>query len=114
MTVDSDNGVLRAQVNESDYWIYDRGPIEEELQQLRAGEVSNTMEVNRLTRENVKLHDELRRAESIVTDAGRRHPRHEAGHPPPERASARQTFVNNMWVRSRDASRQTSNNQITE
>ena len=26
--------------------------------------------------------DDLRRAEAIVHDAGRRHPRHEIGHPP--------------------------------
>jgi hypothetical protein len=108
LSVDQDNNLLRANVDESDYWIYDRGPIQQELQELRSSEVTSTMEINRLTRENVKLHDDLRRAEAVVPDAGRRHSRHEAGHPPPERASARQTFVNNMWVRSLDASRQRS------
>ena len=28
LSVDQDNGILRASVDESDYWIYDRGPIQ--------------------------------------------------------------------------------------
>ena len=31
-TVNQDNELLRAQVGEADYWIYERGPIADELQ----------------------------------------------------------------------------------
>ena len=102
----SANEMLRANVDESNYWIYDRGPIEQELRELRQGSVTNTKEINRLTRENVRLMTDVRRADAVVTDTSRSHPRHEQGHPPQQRATITQTFVNNLFARSRDAQRQ--------
>ena len=104
-TVNQDNELLRAQVQESDYWIYDRGPIAEELHELRQSGVTNNVELNRLQRENTRLHANLRRAEGIVTDAGRRIPRHDPGHPPVERSSITQTNINHLFERSRSAPR---------
>jgi hypothetical protein len=69
------------------------------------------MELNRLERENTRLLESLRRAEAIVADAGRRQPRHEAGHPPVERSSITQTNINHLFERSRQASRSPSNNR---
>ena len=60
--VSQDNHLLRAQVDESDHWVYERGPIAEELEELRASSVDQTREINRLTRENNRLRDENRRA----------------------------------------------------
>ena len=73
-SVREDNQLLRAQVDESEYWIYNRGPIAQELHELRASTADQAMEITRLTRENVRLMDDLRRAEGIVIGAGRRHP----------------------------------------
>jgi hypothetical protein len=63
------------------------------------------VELNRLNRENSRLKDSLRRAEAIVADAGRIHTRHAIGHPEEERASITQTNINNLFARSRSASR---------
>ena len=115
-----DNEMLRAEVDEADWWIYDRGPIQQELQDLREGNVRNTAEINRLTRENANISEDLRTAERMLHGVHRKHPRHEIGHPPlteeeqrkdrlaqiPERASITQTFVNNMFQKSQKASRQ--------
>ena len=105
-TLNQDNELLRAQVDESDYWIYERGPIQQELLELRDNSVTQTREINRLTRENASISDDLRRAEKAVSTVHRRHQPHEIGHPPltaqerararavqiPERASITQTF----------------------
>ena len=69
------------------------------------------MELNRLEREVTQLQASLRRAEAIVADAGRRHPRHEPGHPPVERSSITQTNINHLFERSRQASRSPSVNR---
>ena len=34
-TVNQDNELLRATVDEADHWVYDRGPIKQELIELR-------------------------------------------------------------------------------
>ena len=101
-----DNELLQAQVDESEYWIYDRGPIAEELKELRANSVAKDMEIQRLTRENTRVMESLRRAESVVSGAGRKHVTHEIGHPPADRSSITQTFVNNLWDRSKQAKQQ--------
>ena len=77
-----DNELLRAQVDESDYWIYERGPIQQELLELRDNSVTQTREINRLTRENVKVSEDLRTAERYLYNGVQKHPRHEIGHPP--------------------------------
>ena len=96
-----DNELLRAQVDEADYWIYDRGPIEQELNELRVGSFVSEREIDRLTRENTRLMEGIRRADAMVPNASRVHARHEPGHPPQERSSITQTFVNNLFQRAR-------------
>ena len=81
-TLNQDNELLRAQVDESDYWIYERGPIQQELLELRDNSVSQTREINRLTRENANISEDLRTAESMLNLRARRHEPHEIGHPP--------------------------------
>ena len=88
-------------MEESEYFIYDRGPIAQELHELREQSVGQTREINRLTRENTRLMEDLRRAEAIVGGVARRHPRHQIGHPPPDRATINQTLVNNLFNRAR-------------
>ena len=73
----ADNEVLRAQVDEADYWVYERGPIEQELNELRGGSVVSEREITRLTAENTRLMETLRGADSQanlikdhVTDGG--------------------------------------------
>ena len=83
----ADNEVLRAQVDEADYWVYERGPIEQELNELRVGSVVSEREITRLTAENTRLMETLRGADSIVTDGGNVHPRHSPGHPSQQRSS---------------------------
>ena len=125
-TLNQDNELLRSQVDESDYWIYERGPIQQELLELRDNSVSQTREINRLTRENANISEDLRTAESMLKVRARRHEPHEIGHPPmnaeeraranaaqfPARSSITQTLVNNMFRKSQKASRQSIvNNQ---
>ena len=100
-----DKALLQAQVNESDYWIYDRGPVAEEMQQLRQQSALQIQEVNRLTLENTRVMDDLRRAEAIVAGAGRRYPQHQPGHPLAERPSITQTYINQMWSQARQQGR---------
>ena len=94
----ADNEVLRAQVDEADYWVYERGPIEQELNELRVGSHVSEREIARLTTENTRLMDSLRGAEATVTDG-------ERVNPPQQRATITQTFVNNLFQRSRDGQR---------
>ena len=99
----ADNEVLRAQVDEAEYWVYERGPIEQELNELRVGSFVSEREIVRLTTENTRLMETLRGADSIVTDGERAHPRRSPGQPPQERATITQTFVNNLFQTSRHA-----------
>ena len=103
--------MLRSQVEESEFWIYERGPVAEELRALRESRVAQAQEIDRLTSENARVMRDLRRAEAIVSDAGRRHARHEPGHPHDVRASITQTFVNDLFQRSRRAGQQNKDPQ---
>ena len=107
-----DNELLRAQVQESEYWIYNRGPVAEELQQLRQQTTLQIQEINRLTLENTRLMDDLRRADAIVEGAGRRHQEHPVGHPASERATITQTYVNSLFQRSRESGRRNQEQQL--
>ena len=107
-----DNALLRAQVQESEYWIYNRGPVAEELQQLRQQTSLQIQEINRLTLENTRIMDDLRRADSIVVGAGSRHQEHPVGHPPQERSSITQTYVNSLFQRSRESGRRNENQHL--
>jgi hypothetical protein len=53
----------QAQIGEADYWVFDRGAIKEELQQLRRTNISNLVEINRLTSESQRRAVELAHAE---------------------------------------------------
>ena len=74
-----DNELLRDAEAEADYWIYDRGPIRQELADLKANAVQREMEIQRLTRENTIQGQNLRRAEAMLQQEVRRHPRHPIG-----------------------------------
>jgi hypothetical protein len=81
----------------------------EEVLELRRNANTTNLELIRREREATRLRASLRRAEAIVEDAGRTHPRHEVGHPPEERATITQHNINNLFARSRSASRSPSN-----
>ena len=57
---------LRAEVGEADYWVYDHGTIKQELEQLRRTNITNLVEINRLTSENVRQGMELRQTEETL------------------------------------------------
>ena len=99
--VSQDNHLLRAQVDESNHWVYERGPVAEELEELRASSVDQTREINRLTRENNRLRDENRRAGLGSSGIRPRQPAHLIGHPEMERATITQNAVNNLFDRAR-------------
>jgi len=92
-----EKALLRSQVREADYWVYDRGPVAEELQQLEQQSTLQIQEINRLTLENTRVMTDLRSVEALVANNNRRHPPHEPGHPPVNRSSITQTYINNMW-----------------
>ena len=48
-SVREDNQLLRAEVDEADYWVYNRGPVARELHELRASTADQAMEITRLT-----------------------------------------------------------------
>lgn len=98
-----DNELLQAEVDESNYWVYERGPVKQELIELREGSVTKDREIAKLERENSRLKADLKRAQAVVADAGRRHSPHAVGHPSPERASINQHFINNLFDRAKQA-----------
>ena len=100
-----DNEILRANVSEADYWVYDRGIVAEELYDLRLSSSTKDREIDRLTRENEQLRRSLRRAEAIVADAGRKHPRHPVGHPPSNQMSFNQANIDELFNRCSSARR---------
>jgi hypothetical protein len=53
----------QAEIDEATYYIYDHGVIKTELEQLRRTKITNLVEINRLTSENVKQGMELYHAE---------------------------------------------------
>ena len=79
--VNNSNEELQLQVDESDHCLYDRGPIQEEIDDLRKLNTQHLTELERMRRENNRLKDSVRRAAAIVPEAGRRHQRHAFGHP---------------------------------
>ena len=81
-SVTQDNELLKAETEEADYWIFDRGPVKQELLDLRETNAQQTREINRLTRESVTHSENLRTAEAMLNREIRRHPRHELGHAP--------------------------------
>ena len=81
--------------------MYERGPIAAELEELRAASVTKEREIDRLTRENVRLMEDLRRAGGRVAGAGRGISANQAAEPPLDRASINQTLVNSLWARAR-------------
>ena len=92
-----DKELLQAQVDESDWHVYERGPIQEELIELREGSVTKEREIASLQRENRRLKADLNRSEAIVANAGRRHAPHPPGHPHEERATINQHFINTLF-----------------
>ena len=68
-----DKSTLQAQVDESDYWVYQRGPVAEKIKFLEQLRTQQTQEINRLTIENSKVMDDLRYSEAMFGSAGRRH-----------------------------------------
>ena len=109
--------MLRAQVDESDYWIYERGPIQEELMELRTSNVQHVKEINRLTRETQTAQENLRKAEDMLGKKVRKHPPHLIGHPPSasegkifNNPNLRQTSLNNMYFNSKNNGNQNAVN----
>ena len=52
--VNRDNECLRAEVDEANHWVYERGPIKAELLDLRRNNIMSLAELNRLTSENAQ------------------------------------------------------------
>ena len=102
--VNNSNEELQLELDESNHFIYDRGPVAEEMQNLRHLNRQNIQEIQRINMENEALQDSVRRAQAIVPNAGRRHQRHLIGHPELERATITQNAINHLFERSRNAS----------
>ena len=96
-------------MDESDWHVYERGPIQEELMELREGSVTKEREIARLVRENNRIKADLHRANAIVSNAGKRHAPHPPGHPQQERATINQHFINTLFDNAK-ASRQNNTN----
>ena len=52
VTLTNDIESLRAEVTEADWYVYDRGGVKEEIQNLRRTNITNMQEIFRLTSEN--------------------------------------------------------------
>ena len=105
VAVNNSNEDLRAELNESDYIVYDRGTIQGEMQNLRRLNGQQVQEIERLKHENQSLQSQLRRARELVPNAGRSTNRHLIGHPSLERANTTQAGINFLFSRSLEASR---------
>ena len=94
----------QAEIDEATYYIYDHGAIKTELEQLRRTKITNLVEINRLTSENVKQGMELCHAEESLRVMQQNQKKtnqiHQPDHrmePVPDRATATQTRINHLW-----------------
>ena len=67
-----DKSTLQAHVDESNWWVYHRGPVADKIKFLEELRTQQTQEINRLTMENTKVMDDLRYSEAMFGTAGRR------------------------------------------
>jgi len=103
--VNNTNENLRAELEESDHYVYDRGTTQEEMQNLRRLQGQQVQEIERLTQENQRQRNELQRARELVPSAGRNRNTHMIGHPSLERMNTTQSGINHLFTRSREVSR---------
>ena len=112
--VNRDNECLRAEVDEANHWVYERGPIKAELLDLRRNNIMSLAELNRLTSENAQKTVQLAAAEAHVRTFSKWKYRNAPQVSPPMRAATTQTRINNLWLISAEAARAQRGNQELE
>ena len=104
VTLTNDVETLRAELTEADWYVYDRGGVKEEIQNLRRTNITNLQEIFRLTSENQRKTVELAHAEEGWRYAVKNNKAKMVPQPPPERSSQSQTCLNFMYQTARVAS----------
>ena len=103
-TLHRDNESLRAEVDEADHYVYERGPIKHELFTIRQQNIQVLAEINRLTSESVRKSMELSHAEEGLKYAMKQLIATGAMKLIKTRATATQTYINHFYQEIRAGS----------